>query len=252
MILKIEDSMTSPDVEAAPLVSQPLYAQIRDRLLNRIVKSEWVPGEAIPNEFKLASQYRVSIGTVRRAVTDLEDRGVVKRVHGRGTFVAGKGPNAFLARFERLALPDGQPFNPHVQLESIEKQSAPDDVRAALDLKADEPVYCITQQLHHGERKIGAWNSYVVAARLPGLQKQLRFGQQLYSLLADYGLLVARTEDVIGAELAGPVYARLLDISPTEIVLVGRRTAFGLNDEPVEFRRSVFKPGEVNLVHLST
>lgn len=65
----------------------PLYAQIYDLILARIVQEEFPAGSYLPNEFELAGAYRVSIGTVRKAVDRLVNEGVVQRFQGRGTIV---------------------------------------------------------------------------------------------------------------------------------------------------------------------
>jgi GntR family transcriptional regulator len=72
----------------AGVVSQPLYAQVRERLLERIVGKEWSQGQVLPNEFDLARQFGVSIGTIRKAVEGLEAAKIVVRKQGRGTFVS--------------------------------------------------------------------------------------------------------------------------------------------------------------------
>ena len=72
----------------AGVISQPLYAQVRERLLERIVGKEWQQGQVLPNEFDLARQFGVSIGTIRKAVEGLETAKIVVRKQGRGTFVS--------------------------------------------------------------------------------------------------------------------------------------------------------------------
>lgn len=83
-------------------VPKPLYSQVRDVLLARIRGGEWGAGETLPNEFLLAADFGVSIGTIRRAIEGLEETGIVKRIQGRGTFVSGPGPSALQDKFCRL------------------------------------------------------------------------------------------------------------------------------------------------------
>lgn len=66
----------------------PLHAQLANQLERRILSGTWAPGAAMPSESALCSQYRISRITVRRALNDLENEGLVERVRGRGTFVA--------------------------------------------------------------------------------------------------------------------------------------------------------------------
>ena len=69
----------------APL--RPLYAKVREQLIERIRSGEWKPGQLIPNEFEVADLFGVSQGTARKAIAALAAEGLVIRQQGRGTFV---------------------------------------------------------------------------------------------------------------------------------------------------------------------
>src|SRR5450756_590824 len=66
----------------------PRYRQIKGLILNSLRAGEWKPGEAIPSEMDLAARFRVSQGTVRKAVDELAAENLVVRRQGKGTFVA--------------------------------------------------------------------------------------------------------------------------------------------------------------------
>jgi len=69
------------------LERRPLYKQVKQRILDYIVEHDLQPGDPIPTEAKLAAQYGVSMGTVRRALLQLVDQGILYRQPGRGTFL---------------------------------------------------------------------------------------------------------------------------------------------------------------------
>ena len=50
---------------------KPLYAQVRERLMRRLVDGEWSPGMLLPSEIELARQLSVSQGTVRKALDSM-------------------------------------------------------------------------------------------------------------------------------------------------------------------------------------
>ena len=75
--------MVDPD---SPVLA---YVQVADDLAGRISRGE-LAGR-LPAERDLASEYGVAYGTIRRAMEVLRERGLVESVHGRGTFVKGKG-----------------------------------------------------------------------------------------------------------------------------------------------------------------
>ena len=89
-------------------IARPLYSQVRDILLQRINRGDWSTGDALPNEFLLASELGVSIGTLRRAIEGLEDAGVVIRRQGRGTYVSAIRWNGVSAKYNVLRLRNDQ------------------------------------------------------------------------------------------------------------------------------------------------
>lgn len=66
----------------------PLYRQVADNLLSRIQAGEWQENDKLPSEFMLIQEFNVSRITIRAALSELVDNGVLIRSHGRGTFVA--------------------------------------------------------------------------------------------------------------------------------------------------------------------
>lgn len=72
----------------APLQHVPRYIRIREELRQRVLSGQYRPGERIPSEPQLAREFRVSRGTVERAIRGLVEEGLLIREQGRGTFVA--------------------------------------------------------------------------------------------------------------------------------------------------------------------
>ncbi|PSK96342.1 regulatory GntR family protein [Haloactinopolyspora alba] len=75
-----------PDFE--PQEHELRYVALADHVVARIDAGELVPGARLPPERELAVEYGVAYLTVRRAMAELRDRGRIKTVHGKGTFVA--------------------------------------------------------------------------------------------------------------------------------------------------------------------
>jgi DNA-binding GntR family transcriptional regulator len=70
---------------------EPLYVQVAGDLTRRIAAGEFPPGRRVPSARKLAEEYDVSTRTTEAALTLLRDRGLVRGVVGRGTFVTDAG-----------------------------------------------------------------------------------------------------------------------------------------------------------------
>ena len=68
--------------------SSPLYHQLMQRITDDIEKGNYPVGSRIPPEHELAAAYRVSRVTVRRALAELTQEGLLERKQGKGTFVS--------------------------------------------------------------------------------------------------------------------------------------------------------------------
>ena len=85
----------------------PLYQRLRDDLSTKIAGQFWRPGEALPSEQDLASQYGVASGTIRKAIESLVQEGQLERRQGSGTFVRRPDFRSSLFRFFRYAPTEG-------------------------------------------------------------------------------------------------------------------------------------------------
>jgi GntR family transcriptional regulator len=68
--------------------STPMYTQIMDQIVAKVMAGDWPPGQPLPSIRELASASRVSVITVKRAYLELERAGVIVTRQGKGSFVA--------------------------------------------------------------------------------------------------------------------------------------------------------------------
>jgi GntR family transcriptional regulator len=81
----------------------PLYARLADVLTKRIASGEWSPSSPLPSETTLAADYGVSIGTMRKAMQQLDEKGLLERRQGSGTYIRRARMDKSLFRFFRHA-----------------------------------------------------------------------------------------------------------------------------------------------------
>src|SRR3569623_663651 len=89
----------------------PLYQQIKALLMQSLQSGERKPGELIPSEVELAGRFKVSQGTVRKAIDELAAENLVVRRQGKGTFVATHHEARAQFRFLRLMPDAGEPHS---------------------------------------------------------------------------------------------------------------------------------------------
>jgi len=116
------------------LVHSPLFEQLRHSLLEKIASGEWAPGMQVPSESELSREYRLSPGTVRKALDFLEDAKFILRQQGRGTFIMDPEGRETIRRFERFRSEDGALVGQTLEVLSHVEDEATDAERANLQI----------------------------------------------------------------------------------------------------------------------
>ena len=68
--------------------AQPLYARVKEHILDNIRSGAWEAGRRVPSENELVESFGISRMTANRALRELQADGLVQRVQGVGTFAA--------------------------------------------------------------------------------------------------------------------------------------------------------------------
>src|SRR5450830_1226167 len=123
----ITPSSTPPEAQVTPAFS-PLYQQIKGLILNSLRLGEWKPGEAIPSEMELAARFRVSQGTVRKAIDELAAEHLLVRRQGKGTYVATHHEARSQFRFLRLMPDSDQPQTTDKKVIELKRLRAPAEI----------------------------------------------------------------------------------------------------------------------------
>ena len=108
VLLCCNPAMSTAVSEPASPAFSPLYQQIKALMVRELQAGTWRPGEAIPSETDLAGRFKVSQGTVRKAIDELATENLLVRRQGKGTFVATHAEQTTQYRFLRLQPDDGQ------------------------------------------------------------------------------------------------------------------------------------------------
>ena len=225
----------------------PLYQQIKVLILQSLQGGEWKPGDVIPSEMDLAARFRVSQGTVRKAIDELAAENLVVRRQGKGTFVATHAEQQVQYRFLRL-LPDtgdASSEGPR-QRHFIEckRLRAPADIARALGLRSGDAVLHVRRVLSFQQVPTILEDLWLPAAPFKGLTAE-RLGSYrgpMYALFeTEFGVRMVRAEERIRALAASEPACELLKVKAGEPLLSVERTAFTYNDLPMELRRGLYR-----------
>ena len=225
----------------------PLYQQIKVLILQSLQSGEWKPGDVIPSEMDLAARFRVSQGTVRKAIDELAAENLVVRRQGKGTFVATHAEQQVQYRFLRL-LPDTGDASSEgpAQRRIIEckRLRAPADIARALGLRSGDAVLHVRRVLSLQQRPTILEDLWLPAAPFKGLTAERldSYRGPMYALFeTEFGVRMVRAEEKIRALAASEPACELLSIKAGEPLLNVERTAFTYNDLPMELRRGLYR-----------
>ncbi len=219
---------------------KPLYARIKDALLQRLVSGEWPPGALLPSEIALAAEYGVSQGTLRKALDELAVERLVVRQQGRGTVVARHDSERALFQFFHIHGADGRRQLPDSRVLGVNSAMANREEAVALELEARARVLRIERVRYLGDQPAMVETLTLPRALFPGLgEGDEPLPNALYALYQRrYGITVARASEQLRAVTADPRDAEQLGIEPGTPLLEIRRIARDLQDRAVELRRS--------------
>jgi DNA-binding GntR family transcriptional regulator len=193
----------------------------------------------LENEVLLAQRYGLSRPTVRRAVQELVDKGLLVRKRGVGTQVIQphvRRSVELTSLYDDLAR-GGE--SPTTEVLSLERMPASADTAEELDLReGDEVVLLRRLRRSHGE-PLALMTNYLPGRFEPTLEELADRG--LYQYLRGRGVHLRVAHQRIGARLARAEEARLLDEPPRSALLTMERTAFDDKGAPVEHGRHVYR-----------
>ncbi len=225
----------------------PLDQQIKVLILQSLQGGEWKPGETIPSEMDLAARFRVSQGTVRKAIDELAAENLVVRRQGKGTFVATHAEQQVQYRFLRL-LPDSGDTTSEGPAErriiDCKRQRAPADIARALGLRSGDAVLQVRRVLAFQGVPTILEDLWLPAAPFKGLTAERldAYRGPMYALFeTEFGVRMVRAEEKIRALPASPEAAELLSMPAGAPLLSVERTAYTYNDLPMELRRGLYR-----------
>jgi GntR family transcriptional regulator len=236
--------------EAAPPATpafSPLYQQIKGLILQSLQAGEWKPGEAIPSEMDLATRFRVSQGTVRKAIDELAAENLVVRRQGKGTFVATHAEQHVRYRFLKLVPDSGdRDSEGPAQREVLEcrRLRASADVARALALRTGDPVVQVRRVLAFGGIPTILEDLWLPGNAFKGLSADQMAAWQgpTYAMFElQFGVRMVRAEEKIRAIAADTAQAALLAVPAGAPLLSVERLSYTYSDVPMELRRGLYR-----------
>jgi GntR family transcriptional regulator len=190
----------------------PLHRQLYLVLHDEIGRGALQAGDALPSEQSLCDQFGVSRITVRRALADLAEAGLIERRHGVGSFVTDRSPprrnesdGSYMDEVRQVE------FETEVDVVEYGERPLPGPIKDQLNgLDRGLHVLRLRRERRTGE-PLMITEAWLPAELAPVLTEMALTTTPLYRLLAEAGVTLERLEHELTAEIAGPRTAALLD-----------------------------------------
>lgn len=216
--------------------SLPIYLQVTELIIRDIAAGRLIDGEKLPPERDMAADLRIAVGTLRKALAELQNRGLLERVQGSGNYVrAVSDPKSVYAMF-RLELIAGGGL-PTAEVLSVDRLPKPSGL----------PAFGASKEAHR-IRRLRRLNGIAAAVEeiwLDGSYVEVvdreALSESLYLFYrTKLSLWITRAEDQIGLDLVPDWAPEVFGQRPGSPVPHVLRTSFDQNGERAEVSRSWF------------
>jgi GntR family transcriptional regulator len=227
---------------------RPPYRQIAGLLRDRIKLGRLKPGEQLPSESELIQHFGVARMTVRQAIQELRGEGIVVAEQGKGVFVRSAPPVRRLAsdRFARrhrergksafLAETEAAGQSAKVDQVRVTNEAATPELARRLHLKADDRVIKRSRRYLADGVPVEIATSYIPEAIAQGTPiTEVNTGPGgIYARIEEAGHELSHFTEEVSARMPTPDERKVLQIGAGVPVMTLLRTAYDVNDVPVE------------------
>ena len=222
----------------------PLYIQIAEALEAALNGAELPLTSALPSEHELSQALGVSRPTIRQALTHLEQRSVLYKRRGVGTF---RSPQA-MARPPRLtSLYDElveQGSVPSTRVLQIRQLPAPESIAQDLHVQTGAELVFVERIRTVGGRPVVFHTNYLnLEGKPPPDRAELEQGSLYAILRARYGIELTLASQDVTARAASPAERKHLELGSGGCVLVAQRVSFDATGRGIEWAVNVYPPG---------
>ena len=214
----------------------PLYYQLKEILLESIKHAE--KGDSFPTELELCEQFDVSRPTVRQAIIELITEGYLRRIKGRGTFIAEpKIQQDFLVALksfsEEMLEKDLTPSTKVLDLECIE---CDEGVSEALDIPIGSEVVELERLRFANDEPVVLVVTFLPSAKLPNILDRNFEDESLYKIIEEeYGYVIDRAVRTLEARIAGEYEAKLLGVKKNAPIQFIETITYLQDNTPIEY-----------------
>ncbi|MEH7220488.1 GntR family transcriptional regulator [Bacillus toyonensis] len=222
----------------------PLYHQLIERLKDSIEKGHWTLGDKIPSENQLMEQFGVSRNTVKKAIEELVQEGILYRIQGKGTFVAKpKLQQSLMGFYSFSKVLKEKGMNPKDIILKIEEVKPNAKIKEALQLSENVNVIEMKRLRCAEDEPYILESSFIPKHVVTDIEQLKKVGEiSLYDLFSQqFNTVVTRANEAFEPVLIRADESEYLQTEVGRPALLLERTAYDTNGVPVEFCISIVR-----------
>lgn len=219
--------------------SEPVYLAIRRKISEGIERGDYLPGSSIPSENELAQEFGTTRRMVRNAIDALVERGTIRRVQGKGAFVAAMTyvDESFLGGFREVARSSDSV--PSVRVISTSHRSAGPYYAKLFGIDSQDTLYSI-RRLNSVDDVPVSLESTLIPTKLFNSIEDVDISVfSLYETYEMQGRKVVLAQEWLDVEALGTRDAGLLHMEPGSLALVLESLSYDKSGQVIEYARSL-------------
>lgn len=218
--------------KGAPTLKDQLIAIIEEEIQTGIYKE----GEMLPREIDYEEKYSVSRITVRAAIGELEQRGYVERIKGKGTIVLKYKRSEPLLKIEGFTDEmKAKGIVPNTKVAKITLVKADAVCAAQLQIDKGTPVYELIRVRCINDIPVVRFKTYIKSTIDLSLDAQMYYGSLYDYLKENHNVEVSKITQRITAGLADEILAHELNCNKKGPILILKRVGYDQNEEVFEY-----------------
>lgn len=229
----------------------PLYHSVMDDLRRKIQDNIYPAGHSLPTENELSKIYNVSRITVRRAISELSNEKLIRKIHGKGTF-ALQAPiqeeiisiSGYSEMFKKR---DMDISNKILEIATTQPLAK---IQKQLQIEAHDAVLMIKRLHIVHDRPFAIDTSYFEHQKFSALPSHLSDNISLYSVLqAEFNVIPKHAERYFSAKMITPAERKLLDAGKEPVFKI-EKTVMDENRNIIHFSQLI-TPSSLATYHIS-
>jgi GntR family transcriptional regulator len=218
--------------------SSPLYEQLISIIRQNVREGRLSPGDPLPSESEFCEHYGISRSTVRAALAELEEEGLVVRHQGKGSFVSR--PRIVRSLHNLYSFTDeitAMGLVPHSRVLAYEVITPGEEIKRHLGLvDPEEKVFSITRIRYAGDEPLALEMAFIPRRICPFLTQAMMEEGSLYNaLIREAGIRLGHAQETYEAMLLGENEAALLGVPKDSSAFFVQRVSYTDSDDVFEY-----------------